>query len=637
VATYWVRSSGGDDGNPGTSFAQAKATLTAALALLTTKGDVLNVVNDGNHTCPTTAVNITTGAGTNFTTDPGYTIRGTDEDGNPAMATVVTGTGSAYSMVQFRAGSGYNIVEGLFFDGAAAEADAANVHRYVVINQNTTPFPGPNWIRYCVMRSGTTAVPSQNRTLYGYVTNAPANFGRVSHCVFLDAGNIPVGSGGTAAGGEQLEVDHCIAINTLTGGTALVVLHALVDSDSVASIHHNTVFCSWTGASAMSEGLVNGTGKSGDGSIGTFNLHSNIYYSYKASAFTIGSLITDSAAGTRTIAAGTIGYNILHSYEDVTALAVAGWYAATYDAGADPRATDNVALEEAAATLFFAPGSTYTWDFNGSDYSYELPYDLRPKYGFRNLGLAASVPGAIETTYDVAPVAVDDSCTVVAGESVSGNVLSNDTDADGVPAALTAVKDTDPAHGVVVFNTTTGAFTYTASTTYTGADSFTYRAYDGELYSGTATVNITITAPELVPDDGGGGDAPAEDPAYLDVLPWFEPDLRVSALLSLQTRRNRVVHHDVRAYPAAQQWRESTHRVLELATNTTTQITLGGVQTAEYLLLETTSPIDVAVNTTDAYWPVTAIVALAVSNVTTVFVRNNSTTDAATLVLVVVD
>jgi len=94
------------------------------------------------------------------------------------------------------------------------------------------------------------------------------------------------------------------------------------------------------------------------------------------------------------------------------------------------------------------------------------------------------------------PVAVADAYTVdkTMSLAVSGNVLANDTDADG--DVLTVASNTNPAHGTLSI-AANGAFTYTTSSTDTGtSDSFTYGVIDG---SGgvpvTATVSITIIQP----------------------------------------------------------------------------------------------------------------------------------------------
>ena len=76
--------------------------------------------------------------------------------------------------------------------------------------------------------------------------------------------------------------------------------------------------------------------------------------------------------------------------------------------------------------------------------------------------------------------------------AAASGVLSNDTDANG--DALTAVLVANPSHGTVTLNNN-GSFTYTPTTGYAGADSFTYQASDGKATSNTATVSITVNDP----------------------------------------------------------------------------------------------------------------------------------------------
>jgi predicted extracellular nuclease len=56
---------------------------------------------------------------------------------------------------------------------------------------------------------------------------------------------------------------------------------------------------------------------------------------------------------------------------------------------------------------------------------------------------------------------------------------------------LTAVKVSDPLHGSLTLDAD-GSFSYTPFTGFTGEDSFTYKVYDGKLYSNTATVTLTV-------------------------------------------------------------------------------------------------------------------------------------------------
>jgi hypothetical protein len=113
------------------------------------------------------------------------------------------------------------------------------------------------------------------------------------------------------------------------------------------------------------------------------------------------------------------------------------------------------------------------------------------------------------TAVNDAPVAVDDFYEAEAGAPFwatlggGGNglgVLMNDHDVD--MEMLTAVLVSGPAHGTLEFNSD-GTFTYIADPTYTGTDSFTYRAFDGqgENSVATATFNVTLNEPPVALSD----------------------------------------------------------------------------------------------------------------------------------------
>jgi hypothetical protein len=99
------------------------------------------------------------------------------------------------------------------------------------------------------------------------------------------------------------------------------------------------------------------------------------------------------------------------------------------------------------------------------------------------------------------PTAVDDTFTGLHDQDTYfDGVLTNDTDANG--DLLTAVLVSGPAHGTLNLYGD-GSFDYTPNPGYTGQDSFTYQARDGQDYSSTATVTLTITnAAPVAADDG---------------------------------------------------------------------------------------------------------------------------------------
>ncbi len=97
-------------------------------------------------------------------------------------------------------------------------------------------------------------------------------------------------------------------------------------------------------------------------------------------------------------------------------------------------------------------------------------------------------------------MAVDDAYETDKGTALdvaAPGVLANDTDADG-GGPLQAVLVTGPAHGTLTLHAN-GAFRYVPAGSYTGPDSFTYRAADGASQGAPATVAITVKAVAQAP------------------------------------------------------------------------------------------------------------------------------------------
>lgn len=101
-----------------------------------------------------------------------------------------------------------------------------------------------------------------------------------------------------------------------------------------------------------------------------------------------------------------------------------------------------------------------------------------------------------------APVAGDDSYVGVSGETVSGNVLSNDSDIDDDEIAVLVNQTEGPQFGDLTL-LPNGNFLYTPGSDFEGEDSFQYTVSDGELQD-TAVVRISVDltndAPLTAPD-----------------------------------------------------------------------------------------------------------------------------------------
>lgn len=89
-----------------------------------------------------------------------------------------------------------------------------------------------------------------------------------------------------------------------------------------------------------------------------------------------------------------------------------------------------------------------------------------------------------------APVAADQSLSIVQDTTLLGSVGATDVDAGDT---LTFATTSNPANGTLTFDTATGAFTYTPDSGFAGSDSFSFKANDGAADSNVSTISISVT------------------------------------------------------------------------------------------------------------------------------------------------
>ena len=100
---------------------------------------------------------------------------------------------------------------------------------------------------------------------------------------------------------------------------------------------------------------------------------------------------------------------------------------------------------------------------------------------------------------NIAPTAAEEAYTAFPGQVLNMSapgVLGNDGDAGG--DVVTAVLDTTTAHGNLTLNPD-GSFSYTPAPGFSGQDTFTYHAHDGEANSAPVTVTIKVTYQLFLP------------------------------------------------------------------------------------------------------------------------------------------
>ncbi|HUQ53067.1 MAG TPA: tandem-95 repeat protein, partial [Gammaproteobacteria bacterium] len=142
-------------------------------------------------------------------------------------------------------------------------------------------------------------------------------------------------------------------------------------------------------------------------------------------------------------------------------------------------------VNAALGNLSYRPTANY----NGADAIRLTTTDL----GGTGTGGALSDTDTINVTVrpvNDAPVAATDARSVNEDTRLTAaSVLANDSDVDG--NTLTARLVSGPAHGSLTLNAD-GTFVYTPVANFNGADSFTYRAFDGTTTSNPATVSIAV-------------------------------------------------------------------------------------------------------------------------------------------------
>ncbi|WP_068704162.1 Ig-like domain-containing protein [Paludibacter jiangxiensis] len=121
-------------------------------------------------------------------------------------------------------------------------------------------------------------------------------------------------------------------------------------------------------------------------------------------------------------------------------------------------------------------------DYNGDDSFTIIVSD-------GNGGTATATVTVTITPVNDDPVLTATPITTPEDIPVNGSVTATDVDGD----VLTITKDSDPIHGMVVFNPD-GTYTYTPAQDYHGDDSFTVSVSDGNGGTVTATVTVTITS-----------------------------------------------------------------------------------------------------------------------------------------------
>jgi cyclophilin family peptidyl-prolyl cis-trans isomerase len=166
------------------------------------------------------------------------------------------------------------------------------------------------------------------------------------------------------------------------------------------------------------------------------------------------------------------------------------------------------AVLNADKTITYTPSG----DFAGID---TFTYQIADGKG----GIDTGTVNVTVTNTNDNPVAGNDTGSGDEDTPITIDLKANDTDPDSGDTLSYAVG-TQPQHGTVTINATTGVATYTPTTNFSGSDTFTYTVNDG--HGGTATGTVSVTVNSV--NDAPTVDAPEADVTEVDTPVIFSEE-----------------------------------------------------------------------------------------------------------------
>lgn len=664
AATKWLSSSprGLDNGS---DYANAWGDINDWYAYLNasgTKGDILNIVNDGTHTAPSSPTAVTTAfAGTDYDSDPGFVMRGTDSAGVAALTTIESAASAGGRLADIRNGVAYISVMGLNYDMSTAGVDVSEIMR---IRGNTA---GPVRVKACRIKGyddNDATFADDVRNIFAFNSSAPNDWGELSYCV-LENVALPVDwiqSGATIKGRAHHNV---IWIKNDYNGTVSNswAFSAAAAAGNIVEFYHNTLYYDLTDTTGTIAHILKASPASGD--YGTVNWHSNLMWIEIASvaATLVTSVFGGISGGSTATNIGTIGYNVIQFGPSISAGEVADIYEPPWDDGEDPKSTDNVAYEVADTVPFLDPSTTFLWDdVDSTGYDLTVPADLRPII-HRTAGESSSIPGALpsgETDYTV--TITSDSLNPEPEDNVQLTIIiaNSGTSATSVevtaaipaglayishsPTAGTYVSGTglwtlptlaDAASETLVINVQVDADQAGNSIDFTATQTDGSPSIDPVPGDNTDTVTLSIVDAGDPGDPGGDGAIP-----FLDVFPIFTDVWTIDINSWMKTSKNRIQQHALRSNREERLIREISLRRISLAPSTTIELNIGGIKTGHYLMVDSTEVVAISVgqgSTDDNYLPDATFLFIGGGTFERIAIQNNSSTDTAEIIIGVTD
>lgn len=658
--TYWVDPVSGSDANAGTTFGAALETINGAGAKIAAAGDgndfTVNLTNTSTH-APSSTSTQRSGQATST-----IVYRGTDSSGDPAFADVQPGAscGTIFHHEDFAS----IIVEYLDINLedhpstmsilSIGDTTGAAIVRYCKCTYSDIGQPQDTSTKFIVNRTFDTPYADTEVEIYGcYFVNWRPRISNVTHSATMTT-----------------EVSYCVFYNEQEGGAGPGV-GPLWQANETVHMHHCTQWAkasSGTSVTGVLTGIMANTAFSGDA--GHVLLKDNLMWRDSPDAAlavsNTGEFIQGQPPGSATFSSADIGYNIFVTGPNLTAYGTPGdlvnYDGLPFNPGVDDLYDGDQRDDNVADTAVFSdPSSTYDWTPDGSSLAITIDKDLRLiDY------TAASSTGGLVGALPAASVNPS-----IAGSTTAPNSL---VEGDTISVTFTYTEDAgDNTDGTTVSLSYPSSFTLNSAKTVNGSVASDVWTITGTSVGGTATLTLDFTVNTNVQGDsldvtatitahgsgtGLGGDtgddaatveflgltiaggvtnpdSPARVP-LVDVIPTVEPRFELDVNIRLKTTRNRERSDYLRYDQEDELFSEYRSAVVNVTTNSSLTFNLGGVERASYMLMESDYAVQLSVNG-NSFLPASKQATIAEGAITSLKLKNNSTTNTAEVYVLVVD
>ncbi len=507
--TFTYSPTTGYSGSDSFSFHVNDGTVNSADALVS-----VTVAAAPNHAPVATATSINVTFNTKFN----GTLSGTDADGDSltflagntaaAHGTVVINSNGTFS---YTPATGYSGSDSFTFkvnDGTVNSANAT-VSVTVAAGVNHAPVATPQSINvvFNTQYSGTLAgTDSDGNSLTFLAGNTAAAHGTVvinSNGTFTykpttgysgsDSFSFKVNDGTVNSANATVSVTVATAVN-----------HAPVATPQSINVTFNTQYSgTLTGTDADSNTLTFSAGSTA-AAHGTVVINSNGTFTYTPTTGYSGS---DSFSfkvndGTVNSADATVSVTVaahVNSAPVATAVTINAILNTTYSGQLAGTDADGDSLAFSQGSTLAAHGIVQITTAGAFTYTPNTGYTGNDAFSFKvNDGTVNSADATVTVHVDstnTAPVATPQSIKAILNTTYSGQLAGTDVNGDTLTFSQ---GSTLAAHGIVQI-TTSGAFTYTPNTGYTGSDSFSFKVNDGTVNSADATVSVQVALPNRAP------------------------------------------------------------------------------------------------------------------------------------------